>query len=163
MDGVSTAVGLIATGIKVIRLINSALEDVKNAPEEIQTLRDRLDDVDMLLQDLQNRWEQGFFQSAQDLASLERLGRRAQKCVDEISAFVDKTWKVTKDGEAKVDTIRWLTRGNKLETLSRKLDKLEHALSAIMSLVVSYVFVCWSLRSAALMRVCAQAITSPTR
>lgn len=139
MDGVSTAVGLIATGIKVVKVVNSVLADIRSAPDEIQSLRDRLDDVAMLLRDLEQRREQGFFQSTQDLATLERLGRRAQKCVDEISRFVDKTWKITKDGEEKVDTFRWLTKGNKLAELSKKLDKLESALSAIMNLVVSYV------------------------
>lgn len=137
MSGISDALDLISRGIKLVKAVNSALADVRNAPEEIQALRDRLAYLDLFLGDLQRRREEGHFQSPQDLALLERLRCRARKCVDDISNFVDKTLKITKEGEAKIDSFKWLTRRSKLNELSKKLDELESALNAIMNLLVS--------------------------
>lgn len=60
---------------KVVKVVNSVLADVRSASDEIQSLQVRLNDVAMLLRDLEQRREQGFFQSTQDLAMLERSTR----------------------------------------------------------------------------------------
>ena len=126
--GVGDALDLISRAIKVVKVINGALADVRNAPEEIQLLRDRLAYLDVFLQDLQHRREEGHLRSPQDLALLERLRLRAHKCVDDIGEFVEKSLRVTKDGEQKIDAFKWITRRSKLEELSKKLDDLEVAL-----------------------------------
>lgn len=137
MDPGSAIIGFVTTGIQVVKLVKTTIDDIKNAPKELQLLRDRAADIEASLKELQRRQLDGLFESQEDIDMLERTGRRAQTCLDEITVFTAKVQKTSKDGAVAVDKLRWILKGDTLKGLSGQLNLLDAALNSVMNLVNS--------------------------
>lgn len=139
MDPASAILTFVNTGVQVIKLVKDTLDDIRNAPKELQALRDRVDGVEALLGQLQCRRMDGVFEGDEhrDLAVLEQLGRSANVCIEEISLFSRKVQKIGKDGRQVVYKLKWAMKGGKLTELSSQLDRLDMTLNAVMNLVNS--------------------------
>lgn len=139
MDPASAAITFIVTGFQVIKLIKETLDNIRGAPEALELLKDRVTNVEMLMRELEHSQLQALFDTKEDLDALEHLGSRAKKLVDDIEAFVTKMRRVGKDGTMRISRTKWLFKGDKLEELSVKLDRLQNALNSIINLSNSYV------------------------
>lgn len=139
MDGVSTVISLVENAIKLFKLVKSALNDVKDAPKELQALRGRVEDIELLLDELQSQHLDGLFQSNRDIQALQRHGRRAQECISDIADFMEEVERADDIKERIVRKIRWLRKRGRLDDLNERLTKLENALSFLVTLIVLYV------------------------
>lgn len=139
MDPASAILTFISTGVQAIKLAKETFDDIKNAPKELQVLRERVADVEMTLDELRLCRLNEIFQSEEDSVALARIRGRADSCIDEISKFTGKMQKLSKDGAVVVDKVKWITMGNRLKDLTTQLDRLESALNAVMNSTNLYV------------------------
>ena len=137
MDPASAMLAFVVTGIQVCQLVKRTLEDIRNAPKELQRLQERVGEVEMLLKELQCRQIDGVFETAEHIASLEQLLDRANACVDGIRAFGQRMQKMGRDGVLVVNKLKWLMKGDTLRNLTGELDRLDSTINAIMSLMIS--------------------------
>lgn len=137
MDPASTVLAFVTAGVQVIKLVKKTLNDIRNAPKKLQALHERVADIEISLGELQRRQLEGLVQSEDDIETLERISRRAETCLDGISAFTAKMQRVTRDGDVMVDKLRWLMKGSQLKDLSSRLDRLDSTLSILVNLVMS--------------------------
>lgn len=139
MDGVSTAISLVGSCITVVKFVIRTLADIKDAPQELQALRERLDDIDLLLSELENRQLAGLFCSNRDVTVLHRHQRRVHQCLCDISEFIQGMEKVGRSGKRELKKTKWLRKGTRLDDLNGRLDKVENSLSSLFNLVISCV------------------------
>lgn len=137
MDPASAILAFVTASVQVIKLVKDTLDDIRNAPKELQVLRERVDDIEMSLEELQRQRIEGLFQSEEDIVRLERIGGRVNACLEEIRMFMAKVQTIGKRGSAVVDRWKWLMKGDTLKDLSRQLDRLDSTLNAVMNLVNS--------------------------
>jgi len=137
MDLASTFVGLIGTAYKTIKFIKNTLDNLKNAPNELQSLRDRVEDIESSLAELERKEVASLFHSEQDIKRINRLAERVGKCLSEIEVFMKGMLKNRKDGEKRVDKVMWLWKGKDIARLKGHLVDLEGTLHSTWDLVHS--------------------------
>lgn len=137
MNAASTAAGLIGTGIKVVKFIKNAVEEIRDTPAVLQALQQRATTAEMLMEEVQSSQLELLFRSTRDLSVLEDLAIQAKRRIDEIEVFVEKMQRKGKDGEMKVAKVKWLFKRKDVQTLSAKLDQLQNVLVAIINVANS--------------------------
>ena len=135
MDAVSTSIGFVASAIKAIQFVRKTLKDLKDAPMQLQTLSDRVADIEFSLTELQRNSFEGLFGPSAELEPLERWCRNADACVQSIEAFTAKVNKVRNDGELVVDRWQWLRKGDTLDDFGKNLDRLQSTLGLIINFI----------------------------
>lgn len=141
MDIVSGAIGFLGNAITVVKFVKGTLDDIKDAPQALQTLQDRVAFIEMLLQELQMRQADGAFQLDQELSRLEQVRHRGQKCIEELQKYADtvRKMKTEQSGKIKIDWVKWLMNRGTLDGLRTQFQVLETALVLMMNLLNSYV------------------------
>lgn len=137
MDLVSNLTGLIGTAYKTTKFIKDTLDDLKNAPGELRSLRGRVEDIESSLAELEHQELVDLFRSEQDLKRLDRLAVRAGECLSEIEVFMSDMIKTRKGGEKRLGKAMWLWKGKDIEKLKGHLVQLEGALQSTWNLVHS--------------------------
>lgn len=67
--------GFVSTGIRVIQFTRKTIKDIKDAPRQLQSLSDRVADIECSLDELQRIEVAGLFETTQDLERLARWTR----------------------------------------------------------------------------------------
>ena len=135
MDGVSTAVGFVENGIKVIKFVRKTLADLKSAPEQLRSLSKTISHIEYSLKILQRVQFDTLGLTDDDTQMLDQWTSDATECLNKIARFITKMNKTGKNGEATVDKWRWLRKGNVLEEFVKDWSELRNSLNFIMMFV----------------------------
>lgn len=132
MDLVSTSLGFVANAITVIKFVRKTWKDIKDAPEQLQTLLDRAADIEQLLEELRLIQLDGLFQSEEDQDLLERCDQAARRCLDNIDNFEKQVKRISAAGMSEVAKVPWLRKGDKLDQFTKELYELRGLMGIIL-------------------------------
>ncbi|KAI0687373.1 hypothetical protein BC835DRAFT_407644 [Cytidiella melzeri] len=125
---------------KAMKLIKDTLDDLKDAPDNLQLLRLRASSIEELL----NRLDQLPPRSSPGAvdADLKCLAVIAAKRLEEVEVFLAKMRTTGENGKVKLKKARFLQSkvfGDNIEDLSTKLDNLQTTLRSMCEIVTMYV------------------------
>ncbi|KAI0690943.1 hypothetical protein BC835DRAFT_151869 [Cytidiella melzeri] len=125
---------------KAMKLIKDTLDDLKDAPDNLQLLRLRASSIEELL----NRLDQlpPCSSSGAADADLQCLAVIAAKRLEEVEVFLAKMRTTGENGKVKLKKARFLQSkvfGDNIEDLSTKLDNLQTTLRSMCEIVTMYV------------------------
>lgn len=132
MDLVSTSLGFVANAITVIKFVRKTWKDIKDAPEQLQTLLDRAADIEQLLEELRLIQLDGMFQSEEDQDLLERCDQAARRCLDNFDNFEKQVKRISAAGMSEVAKVPWLRKGDKLDQFTKELYELRGLMGIIL-------------------------------
>lgn len=135
MDGVSTMIGFIENGIKLVKFVRETWGDLKTAPEQLRSLLQTVFHIDYSLRTLQYVRFDSLGLTKDDTQMLDQWASDATRCLDKITRFTEKVDKSRYNGETKVNKWRWLWKGSVLEEVSEDWGKLQNTLNFIMVFV----------------------------
>lgn len=135
-DPASAIITFVTTTIQVVQFAKTTLEEIKDAPEGLKVLQDRIANIEIPLQALRRQDVDQLSLCAEELKGLERLSLRGQKCLEKIRALIGKTTETGKSGEVEVKRLKWLLAGQQRGDLDDKMEGLEKALNSMVNIVV---------------------------
>lgn len=135
MDPASAIITFITTGVQLLKLIKDTIDEIRDAPEGLKALQERIADVEMPLRTLRRQQLGDITWSEDEHNDLERLRLRGAKCLDKIQAFVSDTTEEGRDGKRKLRRLKWVVAGKEREELEGQMDDLERALNSMVNIV----------------------------
>lgn len=149
MDPASAIIGMASFGFTVFKNVNRVCKDIKNAPEQLRSIEDSCDHVQLLLNQLQVASTGK--QSHYDVPYLERLCTRAQRYLEEVDVAINKV--TAKQGtedhrpeRRSVRRVKWILKSNDMKDIAQKLDKLQTTLALLVITLRLYVVFCFAMR-----------------
>jgi hypothetical protein len=141
MDPASAIIGIAAFGFTVFGKVNEVIKTIKDAPEQLAALNDASRDVELLLSALQQTSVNLRLRSPAELAYLERLHARTQKCLEDINNFAEKVQRSAQNGAGtnKIKLLKWFMKKSDFDDIKQKIRDLEVSLGLLMAFVNSCV------------------------
>ncbi len=143
-DAASTLIGIIASGLHEIHKIVEIVEDIKDAPENILSLRDDAVELGCLFEQL-SRSNVLDFAPIPPGRTTHALVERLSDALHEIQAFVEKVSETRWDGTLHVKRLKWFLAAGRCQNLRENLTSLKSSIIAIVTASTSYVFLAWAL------------------
>lgn len=141
MDPASATIGIASFGFTVFGKVNDILKTIRGASERLATLQELSSDIEVLLLALQRVDTDAHlrFRSSEELAYLDRLRARTQKCLVEVNAFAEKVQRSprTAPGVRRINLFSWYIKKSDFEDISRKMKDLESSLGLMMAFINS--------------------------
>ncbi|KAI0085528.1 hypothetical protein BDY19DRAFT_439425 [Irpex rosettiformis] len=141
MDGASAIIGIVAFGFTVFNKVDTILKTVRGASEELATLQELSTDIEVLLLALQRTDTDAHlrFRSPEELAYLDRLRARTQRCLEQVEVFAEKVQRPSRNGQGvrRIKMFNWYIKKNDFDDIARKMKDLESSLGLMMAFVNS--------------------------
>ena len=137
MEYASALIGIIAFGLEVVEKVHHILEAIKDAPEQLQLLRDRSLDVEFILLQLKQAHDNGELNRMENTPYLSRLRGRSEEQLRKVQQFLDKVVTVRNGGDMQVAKIRWLINHGQFKELLERLEELNVSFTAIMTIAIA--------------------------
>lgn len=138
MEYASALIGIIAFGLEVVEKVHHILETVKEAPEQLQLLRDRSYDVHFVLLQLKQAHDGGQLDRLSDTPYLNHLRHRSEEQLRKVQQFVDKVVVHPRNGgDVKVAKFKWLMNHSQYKELLERLEELNASFTAIMTIAIA--------------------------
>lgn len=137
MDPASAVIGIVSFGLTVFKKINDVRKDIKGAPEQLDSLQELGEGVQIILMRLQRAHARVQLSEPEELAYLGRLCAKAHRQLEQLEKFVNKVQRQTRSGvsQRRVKIIAWSMGKDDFEDISKKLKDLRDTLDAMVSLV----------------------------
>lgn len=130
---------VISFGLTVFKKINEIRKEIKSAPEQLESLQDFGQGIQIVLLRLQKTHVLVQLGEDEELAYLERLTVKAQNQLDKVDAFVNKIQQQADSsaGKRRVKIVAWMMGKDDFKDISRKLRDLRETLDMMMSIIAS--------------------------
>ena len=134
MDPASAIIGFVSFGLAVFNKVDEIVRTLKGAKEDLQALRDRSADAEVLLLAIQHSHHSFQPYSSHEAAYFGRLYARAQKYLGEVDAFADKVLQpsVVNGRDGKIKKLQWMLKRRDFDDVLQKMQDLESALNAML-------------------------------
>ena len=137
MDPPSAIVGIVSFGFTVFGKVKEVRKAIKGASEDLQSLHDSCDLIELSLEQLRTVSALGSFE-AED-TRLENLCDKAQRYLRDVEVLVEKVT-VTgngKSGGPPIRRIKWLMKKDNINDIARKLRELQITLALMVIMMQS--------------------------